>query len=809
MSHLHVVEIGSSPASAYCARMFADFGARVSKVEPPGGDTLRRAAPLTPAGHSAWFAFLNVGKASVMIDAGAPDAAARLAALIADCDILVDGRDIDGAQCPALDIAAAKDRNPGLIHVEASWFGKSGPYASYKATDTVVRALAGTIKLTGAVDGPPTFAPDFQAGIMAGLWAYIAASAAVVSRSIDGRGRTNTVSIFEANLAVSEYVMFEAFTHGDVMRRIGLNRFWPTFPVGIYEASEGWVGVTTVTPAQWRSFCDMLGLIELRDDPTLVIGVDRFARMEEIEATFIPKLKTRTAHEWFAEGLRRNIPIVVVPAVGELIANAEARARGAIVPIAAGEEAGFAVGSTQRLTATPPRRGGRVPALGEHVETTTVQPPRERPAAHAVSIPRLPLEGIRVVDFSMGWAGPVATRTLADLGADIIKIESCQYADWWRGVDRRPAYVAGREYEKMARFCIMNRNKRGITLDLTQPDGVRLAKALIATADLVVDNYSVEVLPKLGLGYEVLAAINPRLVVMSMSAFGSGSVHRTCRGYGSTLEQASGLPTVVGAPGQPPIMSQVAFGDAVGGLNGACAALTALIHARRTGQGQFIDLSMIECMMPFAAPWLTVHSVDGKPPTRYGTRHPDLVPHGCFRCAGADSWLVVAVSDDAMWPKLCRVLGRDDWASDGALATASGRRDREAEIEAAIAAWAAARSDVEALQALQAAGVAAGAARLPIELLRDPQLLATGFIQEVDRPFIGRHPQPSTAFREGDAPFPVRRAPPTLGQHNREVLGGLLGLTDAELARLAQTGIIGTEMLAETQINRRRDQAAG
>jgi crotonobetainyl-CoA:carnitine CoA-transferase CaiB-like acyl-CoA transferase len=355
----------------------------------------------------------------------------------------------------------------------------------------------------------------------------------------------------------------------------------------------------------------------------------------------------------------------------------------------------------------------------------------------------------------------------------------------------------------------MNRNKRGITLDLTRPQGLDLAKRLLADADLVVDNYSVEVLPKLGLGHEVLSKLNPKLVMMSMSAFGAGSIHRDCRAYGSTLEQGSGLPSVVGATNGPPVMSHTAFGDAVGGLNGCAAVLTALIHARLTGKGQFIDLAQIECMMPFAAPWIVAHSIDGKAPVKYGNRHPDLVPHGCFPCAGDDNWIVVAVSSDAMWPKLAGLLGRVGWAADEALKLAAGRRRIESEIEAAITQWTSMRTPDEAMNALQAAGVASGVARMPIELLKDPQLHATGFIQEIDRAFIGKHPQPSMPFREAEKPFPIRSAPPTLGEHNREILGGLLGLSDAEIDVLARDGIIGTEMLMDEQLVRAKKRAAG
>ena len=214
-------------------------------------------------------------------------------------------------------------------------------------------------------------------------------------------------------------------------------------------------------------------------------------------------------------------------------------------------------------------------------------------------------------------------------------------------------------------------------------------------------------------------------------------------------------------------------------------------------------------MLPFAAPWIIEHSIDGKQPVKYGNRHPDLVPHGCFRCAGEDGWIVVAVSSDAMWPRLATLLGRADWAADASLKTAAGRREIESEIEAAISNWTSKRTPDEAMNALQAAGVASGAARLPIELLRDTHLRARGFIQEIDRAFIGKHPQPSLPFRESEKPFAIRSAPPTLGEHNNEILSGLLGLSEADLDQLARDGIIGTEMLMEEQLVKEKKRAAG
>ncbi|MFK4380973.1 CoA transferase [Bradyrhizobium sp. USDA 223] len=812
LSHLRVLEIGSSAAASYCARLFSDFGANVQKVECPAGDPIRRSAPLTPGGQSGWFAFLNLNKSSVVVDATDPNAIAQLTALIEDCDILVDGRDIDSADCPAIDIAAIRQRRPGLIYVEASWFGREGPYARFAATDSTIRALAGLIKLAGPAEGPPLHAPDFQCGILAGLWGFIAAaSSAVAGMRGVGRNWSWSLSIFEASLALSEYQMFEAYQRGPVMRRIGINRFWPNFPVGIYETKKGWLGITTITPAQWRAFCDMLSLSKLRDDPAMVLGADRLQYMEQIERQFIPRLKTRTAQEWFVEGLKRKIPIVPVPEVSDLMVDAQMKERGAIVPVLLDQEEGLTVGSMQRLTSTPPRRGGKVPVPGEQqtisksrqnlTDTTTI-------ASDCIDAGGPPLRGVRVIDFSMGWAGPLCTRTLADLGADVIKIEAIQYPDWWRGVDRRPAYIEDRMYEKTARFCMANRNKRGITLDLTRRQGRTLAKRLAARADIVVDNYSADVLPKLGLGYDVLRKLNPRLVMMSMSAFGTKGVRRNCRAYGSTLEQGSGLPSVIGKAGGPPVMSHIAFGDAVGGLNGCAAVLVALIHARSVGQGQFIDLAQVECMMPFAAPWITVHSIAGTPPVRYGNRHPQFVPHGCFRCSGEDNWIVVAATDASMWQRLAALIGRSDWAMNSSLSSAEQRRGIEDVIESSIESWTLTRDPDQAMSELQAAKVAAGVARLPIDLLNDPHLRSRGYLQEVERAFIGLHPQPSMPIRDGEAPYAIRAPAPTLGQHNNEILSGLLGLSDAEIAHLARERIVGTKMVSEAELANARSAAS-
>jgi crotonobetainyl-CoA:carnitine CoA-transferase CaiB-like acyl-CoA transferase len=276
--------------------------------------------------------------------------------------------------------------------------------------------------------------------------------------------------------------------------------------------------------------------------------------------------------------------------------------------------------------------------------------------------------------------------------------------------------------------------------------------------------------------------------MLSMPAFGSNNPWSSCRAYGSTLEQASGLPTVTGNPQDPPTMNQTAYGDPVGGFNASAALMVALLHQQRTGQGQNIDLSQVECMVSLAAPYLIEQSATGRVGTRLGNRHPVHVPQGCFRCAGDDAWVAITVTGDGPWRALCGLLGREDLSAMDVKA----RRAAQERLEAAIAAWTAERGADEAMAALQAVGVAAGTARRPFTLDQDPHLVARGFWHRVDRPFIGPHWQSSPAFREGEAAYPVRLVAPTLGQHNAAVLGGRLGLSATELDRLAAADVIGT-----------------
>jgi crotonobetainyl-CoA:carnitine CoA-transferase CaiB-like acyl-CoA transferase len=398
------------------------------------------------------------------------------------------------------------------------------------------------------------------------------------------------------------------------------------------------------------------------------------------------------------------------------------------------------------------------------------------------------LQGIRIIDLSMGWAGPLTCRHMADMGADVIKVESCERFDWWRSWEATPEWIANDGAEKSTAFNMVNRNKRDITLDLEHPEGRELLLRLIATANAVVENFSGSVLPKLKLGFEEFREANENIILLSMPAFGSTGPWSQFRAYGSTVEQASGLPHLNGLEEDPPTMQHVALGDAVGGLTGAAALLVALRHQANTGEGQFVDLSQVEGLFPLAAHGILQYAATGSAPPREGNRSSSHAPRGVYRCAGEDEWIVIEVSDEAQWDALKQQIGE---ALSG-FGDMNDRQQRAESLDAAIARWTAERDAREVMMQLQGAGIPAASTHSSKSLLNDPHLEQRGFWQWLERAVVGRQPNPSPPYRIGDAPFPIATPAPTLGQHNEEVLSGILDLGSDDLARLTGLGIIGT-----------------
>lgn len=394
------------------------------------------------------------------------------------------------------------------------------------------------------------------------------------------------------------------------------------------------------------------------------------------------------------------------------------------------------------------------------------------------------LEGIRIVDLSMGWAGPLACRQLADMGADVIKVESCERFDWWRSWEATPQWIEDDGAEKSSAFNMVNRNKRAITLDLEDADGRDLLLRLVASANAVVENFSGGVLPKLNLSYEVLKEANEKIILLSMPAFGSTGPWKNFRAYGSTVEHSSGLPHLNGLADDLPTMHHVAYGDAVGGLNGASGLLVALRHQARRGEGQFVDLSQAEGLFPLAAHGILHHSVTGAEPSRSGNQSDQSSPQGVYPCLGDDEWIVIQIFNETQWQAL-------KLAASPNLNGVTDRFTHPEVLDHAIADWTKGLNSHELMRALQAKQIPAAATHKTSAVLKDQHLTERGYWQWMDRAVVGHQPNPSPPFRMDRDAIALKTPAPTLGEHNHEVLVGELGVADDEYNRLLSKGVIG------------------
>jgi len=778
LAGMEVIEIGGGFAAAYCGKQFSDFGATVYRIEPTGGIPERQRAPLLSIGggrHANPFqAWLDTGKQSLCLDPAVPADMLRWQQLRQRACLVVDSRAIEPHGLQGLDLADAQ-----AIHLRLTWFGDTGPRAGHHGSDFVSRAVAGHVKMTGPPDGPPVVVDAPMGQLIAGMTAFTGAMAALLSKAPP---RRIDLAVSEATVVLSEYLVAQCVGEGMPEVRSGINRFPPNFPLGVYQCSDGFVGVSVVTPAQWQSLCRILDCPELAEEAGLRLNTDRMSQADRLDRTFTPLFLRRSAQEWFDLGRANQLPVAIVPDMATLLGQAVHRERGSFGRVSVGGAQFAAPIVPLALTATPPRSDGRAPMPGQG--TVLTSPARELPAERGS---RLPLEGVRILDLTMGWAGPLATRQLADLGADIVKIESCRYPDWWRGVSFTEESIAAKLHERTARYNLQNRNKRVVNLDLTQPEGLAVFMRLLPSADAVLDNYSSGVMRKMGLDYDSLRAVNPRVVALSMPAFGTRSAWSDLRAYGSTFEHACGLPTVLGNEADLPTMSHQALGDPVGGLSAAAALLVALHARRRTGSGQFIDLAQVQCLLPLLAPWIVHQSAFGS--LRRGERV-SAQSHWfsrCYRCTGQDAWLALSIETPAQWQAACALLDLPAGGHETPEATSC--------VDSALSAWTGSRSLEEAVAQLQGAGVPAAPVLYPSELVRDPHLQARGFWQTCDRPYFGRHLQASLPLLLDGAYPAVRRPAPLFGEHNEAILLGEVGLAAAELRALEASGIVGRRPL--------------
>jgi len=399
---------------------------------------------------------------------------------------------------------------------------------------------------------------------------------------------------------------------------------------------------------------------------------------------------------------------------------------------------------------------------------------------------------IRALDLSMGWAGPLLGAMLAEMGAEVIKVEDTRFFDWWRGsLSMGPPEM--QPIERAPTYNTVNRGKLGVTLDLNNARGIELVKRLVATADILIENYSPGVMKRFGLDWEVLQAINPRLIMISMPSFGYGGPETESRGYGNTVEAMAGVTgqTRYHDAEQPYTLSN-ALGDPVSGLTGTFGVLAALNERERTGKGQWIELAQVEGAIQFMAGPIIEYQLIGEVPRPQGNRNRNYAPHGIYRCADEGGWIAVAAATEEQWRALTVALGVTHLANDPLFSNVASRKANEDALDEELTLTLSALPVEDAVSRLRAAGVYAAPVNSAPAVLGDSQISDRGYFVAVDRAVVGTYLYPGAVPRCSRTPLKADDPAPLLGEHNGEVFRRLLGMSDAEIAELEAAEIIGT-----------------
>ena len=777
---VRVLDATTGLSGAYCAKLLTDLGADVVVAEPPGGTPLRRWSTTGSVGQDghpdgAFFRFLRAGQRSVTTGDrgdGGDGGADGLDELIAGADIVL-----------GLDPERVRSVNPTAVSVGIDAFGAGSPREGEHPGDFLLQALSGSLSARGAQDGSPVYVNEGGGRVGEYVAAMFGAAGALAAR-LGGGGDAVDVSVLEAQaLCLVNYPTVTASFPNQNAETVR----WLSIP-GVEPCADGYVGFFVVTGQQWLDFLTMIERPDLGEDEELLTMPGRMARKDELLPVIRAWTEGRTAREITELAALFRVPAALIGRGETMPLFDHLVERGSFVANPAG---GFVQpASPFRMSGSRRPEVGEPPATGAHDGQVDWAPriPVTAPG-HANTTP---LAGLRVLDLTTFWAGPVATQLLAGLGADVVRIESVQRPDPQRYNTRVPRTEA-QWYETAPVFVAPNLGKREVTLNLSSERGREVFEHLLATADVVVENYTPRVLDNFGLTYERMRAANPRVVLVRMPAFGLDGPWRDRPGFAQTVSQAGGMCWTTGPEGDPP-MNPGPVCDPLAGIHAMVGVLAALEQRRRTGEGQLIEVPMIDVVLNVTAEQTIEHSAYGRSLRRDGNRGPHAAPQGAYRCGpdDADDWVALAVHGDDDWAALTEAVGRDDWAADPDLATAAGRHAAADRLDEGLAAWCAARDAETALEALRAAGVPAEPV-VPAHLADRPELFGgRGFFEEVDHPVVGPKRYPSLPIRlrsRGSEPWFTRPAP-LLGQHNDEVLAEA-GLDAQARARLRDERVIG------------------
>ena len=703
---VHVVDLTDGIAGAYCAKLLTDLGADVVFSTPI-------ADPL--------FTYLRTSQRH----------AADPAPWLATADIVIVG---EPGRAPA-------GADP-LVTVSITSVGHGGPDDGLVLTDEVLQARSGSLAAHGHAHRPPLMVGGRLGEYVTGAYAALGAVTAWRRASRTGAPEIVDVSMLEAIHMTFTIIptLMARFPGG----RLGSFRF-VMIPGNEPSGDDRYVGITTVTEQQWKSLARLIGRDDMADDDELGTMMGRFKRAREVNDALRAWTGSLTADEIVAACVEARVPATIIGNGAELPRFDHVIERDVLVA---------QPGETWIRPRAPFRfHGVSDRALVAPSEADAPAWPERAHVSQPGAVGERPLAGVKVLDFTAFWAGPAATAWLSAMGADVIKVEAVQRPD---GI-RFSAAVRPQEdpkfYEMSALFHASNLGKRGITLDLGQPDGFELAKRLIEQSDVVVENFTPRVLEQFGLDYEAVRGVRPDVVMVRMPAFGLTGPWRERPGFAQTMEQITGMAWVTGYEGGPPIIPGGVV-DPMVGAHAALAIVAALEHRDRTGTGQLVEVPLLEVATAVTAEQVIGFSIDGTMLDRRGTT-------GAYATLGEDQWVAIDLASDPM--------------------PASERAE-----------WCATREADAAAIELRAAGIPAAAAVAGFSLLDDPQLRARGFFETFDHPHVGTQEYPTWPMRLSAGPHHYWRGPaPTLGQHTEAVLREELGVSDDELTRLRELHVIG------------------
>ena len=777
LSHLRVIDFTSGIAGGYCTKLLADAGADVIKVEPADGDPLRRWTSSHTDLHgddSALFRFLAHGKRSVI---GAPDEAGVLE-LVATADVVVEGWSTADAE--RYDYTG---RFPGLVVLAITPYGRGGPLSDRATTEFIVQAESGGLVGRGGPDQVPIQAGGRISEWVGATFAAVAVSAAAWRATHRGHGEY-------IDFSTAATMTIAGGNYANLIHNLGgsppITTVHRTFETPSVEPTlDGYVGFCTNSRQQFDDFLLLIERPDLLGDEELARAPGRqkhWDRWNQIVHEWTPKFTT-------AEIVRRaselRIPVAPVHSGENVMGCEQFVARDVYV-----DDPTRAFKMPRRpwsIDGEAPPPPLPAPRLGEHVGKIDARKPA-RPA-QPVGPHSLPLDGVRVLDLTAWWAGPISAGMIAALGADVIHVESTSRPDGMRMTGALFG-MEGPWWERSGHYLASNTNKRGLTLDLTKPRGLELLKQLIAQSDAIIENFTPRVMGNFGLEWETIQKINPRCILVRMPAFGLSGPWRDNTGFAQTMEQVTGLAWVTGHPWDQPRI-QRGPSDPNAGMHAAFALIVGLAERDVTGKGHHFEVTMVEGALNAAVEIALEYSAYGAVLERDGNRSPNAAPQGLYAGAGWENWLAISIETDEQWQALRRALGDPAWARDPSLSTIEGRRAAHDALDERLAEWTRDRDVHEAARLLVEHGVPAAAGVDPRRTTEHPQLVARRFYEFVDHAVVGPQPLPTVPFRFASVDRWLRSPAPMLGEHNEAILGGLLGLSRDELDQLVTDGIIG------------------